>query len=174
MALPYADGVFDAGFSMFGLMFFPDRGAGLRELFRVLRPGAPVVLSSWAPLSHNRLFYGAVQALWELTLPPEQRAAMSSFEAPLSTPEGCLRELAEAGFGQVAVHHVSAVASHASTRQMLASFVRSSAPFALSKQALGAGFAAIEEQLIARVSAQFGAGAQQVEMPAILTVGIRS
>jgi hypothetical protein len=57
---------------------------------------------------------------------------------------------------------------------MIASCVRTSAPFALSKQSLGASFAAVEAQLVAGVSAQFGAGPQQVDMPAILTVGIRS
>src|SRR5436190_855542 len=30
-ALPYADATFGAAFSMFGLMFFPDRAAGFRE-----------------------------------------------------------------------------------------------------------------------------------------------
>ena len=37
-SLPYADGAFSAGFSMFGLMFFPDRARGYRELARVLAP----------------------------------------------------------------------------------------------------------------------------------------
>ena len=36
-ALPFPDGTFDAGFSMFGLMFFPDRAKGFAELRRVLR-----------------------------------------------------------------------------------------------------------------------------------------
>jgi ubiquinone/menaquinone biosynthesis C-methylase UbiE len=174
MALPYADAVFDAGFSMFGLMFFPDRGAGLRELARVLRPQAPVVLSSWAPLAHNPLLHATVQALWELTLTREEIAARSTFVPPLSSRESCLRELTEAGFLQVEVHPMTARVSYPSTRAMIASFVRSSAPFALAKQALGDGFAAIEEQLVTNVSSQFGAGAQQVDMPAILTVGVKS
>ena len=50
MALPYEDASFDAGFSMFGLIFFPDRDRGFRELLRVVKPGAPVVVSSWLPL----------------------------------------------------------------------------------------------------------------------------
>src|SRR5699024_11098930 len=41
--LPFASAVFDAAFSMFGLMFFPDRHAGLRELARVLKPGCPAL-----------------------------------------------------------------------------------------------------------------------------------
>ena len=38
-ALPFPDDSFDVGVSMFGLMFFPDRGKGFAELFRVLAPG---------------------------------------------------------------------------------------------------------------------------------------
>src|SRR5512138_3140554 len=49
-ALPYADATADAGFSMFGLMFFPDRAKGFAELRRVLKPGARAVVSSWYPL----------------------------------------------------------------------------------------------------------------------------
>ena len=48
-ALPFADATFDAAFSMFGLMFFPDRSAGFRELARVVKPGRRAAVSSWAP-----------------------------------------------------------------------------------------------------------------------------
>jgi len=37
--LPFPDGSFDAVVCQFWLMFFPDKAAGLRETFRVLRPG---------------------------------------------------------------------------------------------------------------------------------------
>ena len=37
--LPYADASFDAAFSMFGLMFFPDRAAGFSEIYRTLNKG---------------------------------------------------------------------------------------------------------------------------------------
>ncbi|WP_245664735.1 class I SAM-dependent methyltransferase [Nocardia grenadensis] len=51
--LPFADAEFDAAFSMFGLMFFPDRARGFAELFRVLRPGGVAVVSSWAPADRS-------------------------------------------------------------------------------------------------------------------------
>src|SRR6185312_3653313 len=47
--LPFESAAYDGAFSMFGLMFFPDRLAGLREMRRVLRPGCPGVISSWVP-----------------------------------------------------------------------------------------------------------------------------
>lgn len=47
-ALDLPDGGFDAAFSIFGVMLFPDWEAGLRELHRVVRPGGRVVMATWA------------------------------------------------------------------------------------------------------------------------------
>jgi SAM-dependent methyltransferase len=49
-ALPFADGTFDAVLCQFGLMFFDDRVAALREMRRVLRPGGRLAVAVWGPL----------------------------------------------------------------------------------------------------------------------------
>src|SRR5437868_7145727 len=54
-ALPYDSGSFDAAFSMFGLIFFPDRAQGLLEMKRVLAPGGVAVVSSWRPFNEAPL-----------------------------------------------------------------------------------------------------------------------
>lgn len=46
-ALPFADAAFDAVLCQFGLMFFEDRAAALREMTRVTRPGGMVAVSVW-------------------------------------------------------------------------------------------------------------------------------
>ncbi|WP_228546440.1 class I SAM-dependent methyltransferase [Halegenticoccus tardaugens] len=43
--LPYADGTFDAAFSVNSMQVWPDAVAGLRELHRVLKPGGSVALA---------------------------------------------------------------------------------------------------------------------------------
>lgn len=48
--LPFPNGAFDAVVCQFGLMFFPDRPAALREMWRVLRPGGRLVVAVWASL----------------------------------------------------------------------------------------------------------------------------
>src|SRR5688572_30595973 len=62
-ALPWEDGQFDAAFSMFGLMFFPDRARGFAELLRVLKPGGVAVVSSWAPF--EGIFKSVMESLRE-------------------------------------------------------------------------------------------------------------
>src|SRR5690606_14251013 len=51
-ALPFLDGAFDAVVSQFGLMFFEDRVAALREIWRVLRPGGRMALAVWDALDN--------------------------------------------------------------------------------------------------------------------------
>jgi SAM-dependent methyltransferase len=46
-ALPFEDRTFDAVVSQFGLMFFEDRPAALREMVRVLRPGGRLAVAVW-------------------------------------------------------------------------------------------------------------------------------
>ena len=55
LALPFADGVFDAATISFGLRNLADRHAGLAELLRVVRPGGRLVVCefshpTWGPL----------------------------------------------------------------------------------------------------------------------------
>jgi SAM-dependent methyltransferase len=51
-SLPFADGSFDAVVSQFALMYFPDRAASLRELWRVRAPGGRLAVAAWAQIDH--------------------------------------------------------------------------------------------------------------------------
>lgn len=47
--LPFADGEFDAVFSVVGAMFAPDQDRVAAELARVCRPGGTVAMANWTP-----------------------------------------------------------------------------------------------------------------------------
>ncbi len=53
MALPFADGSFDAVVCQFGIMFFPDKAKSCSEVFRVLAPGGRYVFSVWDSHRYN-------------------------------------------------------------------------------------------------------------------------
>jgi ubiquinone/menaquinone biosynthesis C-methylase UbiE len=53
MELPFDDGEFDAVVCQFGIMFFPDKARGMREIHRVLAAGGNLLLSVWDSLDRN-------------------------------------------------------------------------------------------------------------------------
>lgn len=63
-SLPYPDRSFDAVISQFGLMFFEDKRAAIREMVRVLKPGGRLAVAVWDSLE-NTPGYAAVTALLE-------------------------------------------------------------------------------------------------------------
>lgn len=172
MALPYENAQFDAAFSMFGLMFFPDRGAGLRELFRVLAPGGSALISSWQPMETNEVLDAGIAWLIELTNPGAAKPAQERPAFPLDRRESCEAELRAAGFDDVQVHAVVGELRYQSARALGESFGRSSAPFALVRKQLGdEAWTRIEGQLCERLEQRFGMGEVNVRMPAWLTIG---
>lgn len=61
-SLPFDNESFDAVISQFGLMFFEDRVAALKEMWRVLRSGGRLAVAVWDSLD-NTPGYAAVTAL---------------------------------------------------------------------------------------------------------------
>ncbi|MFT3926200.1 MAG: methyltransferase domain-containing protein [Myxococcales bacterium] len=134
MALPYADASFEAGFSMFGLMFFPDRGRGFRELLRVLKPGGIAVVSSWGPLDISPamdLMFGALRAA-DPSMPPPQRNLLSLENAELFE-----REFKQAGFLDVSVEPYEYFVKLDSAEDYWYLMTRSAAPCMLMRKRLG-------------------------------------
>ncbi|MEV0249849.1 methyltransferase domain-containing protein [Nocardia sp. NPDC050712] len=133
-ALPFADNEFDAAFSMFGLMFFPDRTRGFSELRRVLRPGGVAVVSSWAPVIESplmRMMFGAMTAA-DPTIQEPQPNYLS-----LENPEVFATEMRAAGFAGVTIQRHTTEVSYPDGTQMWDSMARSSAPLALLRRRLG-------------------------------------
>lgn len=133
-ALPFGDDEFDAGFSIFGLMFFPDRAQGFRELLRVLKPGAGAVVSSWAPLDEAPLMkamFGALAAADPaFMVPPKSLAG-------LENPDVLSGEMSAAGFERVRIEPVTVTLQPRSADELWLSMARSSAPLVLMRKRLG-------------------------------------
>src|SRR5262249_10275234 len=95
--LPWDDESFDRPVSTFGLILFPDRAAGCRELRRVLRPGRRAVVSSWAPRT------GPIALVLEAVQDLLPGYPFGKGRAPLGDPEEMAAEMRAAGFREVRV-----------------------------------------------------------------------
>jgi SAM-dependent methyltransferase len=65
-SLPFENGSFDAVVSQFGLMFFEDRVAAIREMWRVLRPEGRMAVAVWAELERSPGYAAMVDLLRRL------------------------------------------------------------------------------------------------------------
>ena len=102
--LPFEDEHFDAAISMFGLMFFPDRQAGLTEMYRTLKHGGRVAISSWAPVADSPAMKIVFGALREMNPDiPEPQTMIDSLE----NPDVFQAELEATGFKDVNIKRVS-------------------------------------------------------------------
>jgi SAM-dependent methyltransferase len=165
-ALPYADGGHDGAFSLFGLVFFPDRARGFSELRRILRPGARAVVSSWQPMDRSPALVALFSALQQAlpSAPPGQ-------PPPLATPDACRAEMARA-FADVEVDPVSTAVSFASSTALWESMERSMPPLVLTRHQLGEqAWAPVSTRVRDTLAGTFGTAPVSLDLNCWLTVG---
>jgi SAM-dependent methyltransferase len=104
-ALDLPDATFDVAISMLGLIFFPDIGAGVRELARVTRPGGQVAIGAW-DLDEFRLVT-LVQGAIRRALPDFPLPSAEPTWARIGHPDGLTTLLVDHGLSDVVVHPVS-------------------------------------------------------------------
>jgi ubiquinone/menaquinone biosynthesis C-methylase UbiE len=99
--LPFADESYDAVISQFSLMYFPDRIAALKEMWRVLRTGGQLAIAVWGPFERATAYV----LLTEITKRRWGDAATEVLTAPfdLGDQEKVMYLFKAAGIDEVAV-----------------------------------------------------------------------
>lgn len=104
-ALALDDASFDAVFSIFGVMMFPDWRKGLAEMARVTRPGGTGVVATWqARGAATFLLLGQIR---RKLFPGRGEMTMPAGVQALSTPEDLAREMTHAGYRQPQIRLVT-------------------------------------------------------------------
>ena len=168
--LPFADNTFDAAFSIFGLIFFPDRIAGLKEMRRVLKPSGKVGLTSWVPFKEVPLIEAVFTVIGQHLSTPFG----SDGPPPLGTPELIREEFGAAGFADIDVTRIENTVHESTLHAYWESMVRSTAPLTLLRKRMGDAWGQFEKGVFAELLNRFGAGPVTITMPAWLTVASKT
>jgi SAM-dependent methyltransferase len=158
MALPFADGSFDAVVCQFGVMFFHDKAAAFAEAHRVLRPGGVFLFSVWDRIELNDFADVVTRAMAELfpSDPPQFLAR---------TPHGhhdqaiLCRDVERGRFENPAAIATLRARSRASSPTIPAIAYCQGTPLRTEIEARNpAGLARATEAAARRLAAQFGEG----------------
>jgi len=127
-SLPYEDHSFDIVVSQFGLMFFPDRVAALREMVRVLTPGGRLAVAVFDSLN-NIPAYAAMAAVLERIVGKEAASALR-FPFVLGDTDELASLFAAAGISSAVITSHKGTAHFASVRDMVQADVQGWFPLA--------------------------------------------
>lgn len=167
--LPWPDGQLDATFSMFGLMFFPDRASGFREMHRVLKPGGRTYVTSWVPLDRAPV----IAALFESIQEALPGMPFSAGKAPLGELAELETELTQSGFRDVRTQTLTHVLHVESLETFWQSVLKSLAPLVLMRHRMGEAFAPFAAKVFANLKTHLPSGPVHVEMTANLGSGAK-
>lgn len=165
-SLPFADSSFGAAVCQFGLMFFPDKLAALKEVRRVLAPGGQFVFNVWDALERNELAQVAndtVTQFFEDSPPTFYQVPFGLYETEVVT--GLLKD---AGFGDVEMSVLAKDAISTSAADVAKGLIEGNPIIAEIRQRATAAVETIEAAVANAIANRFGEKPVRSKMQAIV------
>jgi ubiquinone/menaquinone biosynthesis C-methylase UbiE len=171
LALPFADGTFDAVCCQFGVMFFPDRVRGFDEARRVLKPGGRFVFNSWDRIEDNEFAHVVTEAAGEVFAddPPRFLARIPHGYHDV----GLIRdEMNRAGFSEIEIVTIEETSRAPSPRHPAIAYCQGT-PMRNEIEARDpARLDQVTDRAAEAIAARFGAGAVSGRIRGHVVVGV--
>jgi ubiquinone/menaquinone biosynthesis C-methylase UbiE len=165
--LPFADGAFDAVVCQFGIMFFPDKRAGQREAFRVLKPGGRFLFNVWSEIGRNRITDIVERALVG-QFPSDPPRFMTRVPFAYNDIAAITAELAAAGFTATRAERVAHESRSPSARDAATALCQGTPLRAEIEARDAARLAAVTEAAAQALAGELGDGPIAAPMEAIV------
>ena len=170
--LPFPDETFDVVICQFGAMFFPDKTAGYRQAFRVLKPGGRFIFSVWDVLEENEVPKAVLEGVASV-FPEDPPQFLARTPHGYHDTARIRREVHEAGFPGVQIETVQLRSRAASHRDPAIAFCHGT-PMRNEIETRDPGrLDEATEAAAAAVKARFGAGPIDGKIQAIVITARR-
>jgi len=168
--LPFSDGSFDLVVNQFGIMFLPDKQAGIREAFRVLTPGGRFVFTTWDKAANMPLFQLIIN---EMIIPLFKEEDTTRFHTPFALHEPAQLHdfLEQGGFAHHEVKQVKIKGDAASAHHIVTCYFLQHPLGREVKEKFPSSYDQVAQELEQRLIQQFGAGAFAFELSAWVCIG---
>jgi SAM-dependent methyltransferase len=111
------EGVFDAAFSRFGVMFFSDPVVAFTRIRRSLEPGGRLAFVCWRPLQENPWMSKPMDAAQPFLAPPAPKAPAAPGPFAFADPDRVRAILSDAGWADIGIRPFDALIGGSSLDQ---------------------------------------------------------
>jgi ubiquinone/menaquinone biosynthesis C-methylase UbiE len=169
--IPFEDNSIDLVVCCFGFMFVPDKPKAFAEIYRVLRRGGTLLLTTWDRLELN----GASYAYRTLANEYLQESNSDSYNLPFSMSDenminGLMRD---AGFSNISIEKVKQIARSETAKEAVSSLVQGGFLYNEIMKRNPAWIDEIKSRLEKELSEKFGSAPMIAPMSAIIGQGTK-
>lgn len=168
--LPFENASFDVALCQFGVMFYPDRIKGYKEMHRVLKPGGRFIFNVWDIIENNE-FAEIVTRAAATVLPDNPPRFLARTPHGYHDCDLITRELAAAGFSDISFRTLTEISRAPSPRHVAIAYCQGT-PLRIEIEARGSDMLdRVTDEAAKVIEERYGSGPVEAKIQAhIITV----